>query len=155
MMAPLTSVLVRTSSLFDALYTFSHPITIPPKNQDTGETYDRDDARLLRHMLRAPGEVARLEAERAELGVPAARAHSVDTLRAELGVGGLAAELELALLAVVRALGAGRGPLVSRCARDTCGEALVVDGGDDDDDVPISCGVFWKGRNACGFKARR
>jgi len=44
----------------------------------------------------------------------------VDALRAKLGVGGLTAELELALLAVVCALGAGSRTLVARRTGDTC-----------------------------------
>ena len=78
-----------------------------------GVVHDRDDPRLARHALRAPREVARVEAQRAELGVPAAHAHAVDALRPELRVRGLAPELELPLLAVVRALGARGGALVS------------------------------------------
>ena len=78
-----------------------------------GVVHDGDDPRLARHALGAPRKVARVEAERAELGVPAAHANGVDALRTELGVRGLAAELELPLLAVVGALGAGGGALVS------------------------------------------
>ena len=77
-------------------------------------THDTDDARLFRDMLRAPCKVTAFETESAELGVPAADTDGVDTLRAELGVGGLATELELSLLAVVRTLGARRGAFVAR-----------------------------------------
>ena len=44
----------------------------------------------------------------------------MDALRAKFGVGGLTAELELALLAVVCALGAGSRTLVARRTGDTC-----------------------------------
>ena len=71
-------------------------------------------------MLAAPGEVARFEAEGAVLGVAAASPDGVDALRAELGVCGLAAELKLALLTVVGALGTRRRAFVTRCTRDTC-----------------------------------
>lgn len=99
---------------------------------------DADDTRLARAVLRAPGEVAAVEAERAELAVAAARAHQVDALRADTGVGRLAALLEcpvgsdrvrtlgvclmrlpgaiglcIPLLAVVCSLGSRRGALVT------------------------------------------
>jgi hypothetical protein len=83
-------------------------------------THDTDETRLLRHILAAPREVARLEAERAVLEASATNANGVDALGAELGARGLAAELELSLLAVVGALGAGRGALVPGVASDTC-----------------------------------
>lgn len=59
---------------------------------------DDDDARLARAALGAPGEVTSVEAERAVLVVAAAGADGVDPLGADAGVGGLAAELESALL---------------------------------------------------------
>jgi hypothetical protein len=64
-------------------------------------------------VFRAPRKVTRIETEGTELGVPTAGADGVNALRAELCVCGLTAELELALLAVVSALGTGRGTLVS------------------------------------------
>ena len=70
--------------------------------------HHRDDSRLPRDALGSPGEVARIETESTELGVPATRAHAVDAFGAELGVGRLTTELELALLAVVGALGTSR-----------------------------------------------
>ena len=72
------------------------------------------DPRLPCDGFRAPCKVTAFETESAELGVPAADTDGVDTLRAELGVGGLATELELSLLAVVRTLGARRGAFVAR-----------------------------------------
>ena len=86
-----------------------------PRNQKESQTqtHHRDDPRLLRDVLRAPGEVARVETEGTVFGVTTTGAHGVDTLRTELGVGGLATELELPLLAVVGALGTGRRTLVS------------------------------------------
>ena len=59
-------------------------------------------------MLAAPRIVARVQAEGTELGVTTADTDSMHTLGAKLGVGGLTAELELALLAVVGALGTSR-----------------------------------------------
>ena len=47
------------------------------------------------------------------LGVPTTYAYRVDALCTQRRVRGLTTELELPLLAVVRALGAGRGALVS------------------------------------------
>ena len=44
----------------------------------------------------------------------------MDTLRAELCVSGLTAELEFSLLSVVRAFRTGSGTLVSRVSADTC-----------------------------------
>ena len=76
-------------------------------------THNTDDPRLPRDMLAAPCKVARIETEGAVLGVTTTGAHGVDTLRTELGVCGLATELELPLLAVVGALGTGRRALVS------------------------------------------
>ena len=64
-------------------------------------------------MFRSPRKVPRIKAEGTELLVSTARAHSVDTLRAEPCVSGLATELELPLLAVVCALGTSCGALVS------------------------------------------
>lgn len=65
-------------------------------------------------MLGPPGEVATFETESAILEVSATNTHGMDALRAKFGVGGLAAEFELSLLAVVCALGTGSGALVSR-----------------------------------------
>ena len=70
-------------------------------------------------MLAAPCKVARVETECAVLEVATAHAHSVDALRAQLGHGGLAAELELSLLAVRRALRAGGRAFVPRATGDT------------------------------------
>lgn len=98
---------------------------IHPKITPMLSTHDTNDPRLAGNVLRAPGEVARVEAEGTVLGVTTAGADGVDALHAELGVGGLAAEFELALLAVVRALGAGCGALVPGGARDTYGSTLV------------------------------
>lgn len=52
-------------------------------------------------MLGGPCEVAVFETQSTELGVATSCAHTVDTLCAQLGVGGLATELELSLFAVV------------------------------------------------------
>ena len=82
-------------------------------------THNTDKPRLLRDMFAAPCEVARVETEGTVLEVTAAHAHSVDALRAQLGHGGLAAELELSLFAVGRALRAGGRAFVPRATGDT------------------------------------
>lgn len=105
-MADLTSVLVRTSSLFEALYTTSkirvflaiavvverrdgsvsnyclngqkrHRPTVQPFQRPTSI---RPSTQTLVRTLGAPGEVARLEPQRAELQVPPAAAHGAHAL---------------------------------------------------------------------------
>ena len=56
-------------------------------------------------MLAAPGEVTGLQTEGTELEVSSTDTNGMNALRTELGVRGLTAELEFALLAVVGALG--------------------------------------------------
>ena len=88
---------------------------------------DTDDTGFLGHALGTPGEVARVETEGAVFGVATAGADEMDTLGADTGVGGLAAELEGALLAVGGAFGTGVGALVARITRDThVGGSLVA-----------------------------
>lgn len=55
-------------------------------------------------MLACPCKVASLKTEGAELGVTATGTDAVDPFGTELGAGGLTAELEFSLLAVVGAL---------------------------------------------------
>lgn len=76
-------------------------------------------------MLAAPCKVARIETEGAVLEVAAAHAHGVDALRAQLRHGRLAAELELSLLAVRRALRAGGRAFVPRATGDTCSPRIA------------------------------
>lgn len=78
----------------------------------------RAGGRRGRRTLSAPGEVAGLEGERAELEVPAAAAHDVHALLAELGHRARAARLELALLLVDVAAATGRAALVPGITRD-------------------------------------
>ena len=59
-----------------------------------GVVDDTDDTGLLGDTLGAPGEVAGLETQSTELAVAAAGADKVHTLRANTGIGGLAALLE-------------------------------------------------------------
>ena len=83
----------------------------------------RQDAAKPALTLRAPGEVARIQAERAELGVATARTHDADALGAsghELRVGGDAASLVFPLLLVHVAAAASGAPLVARITRDGC-----------------------------------
>ena len=82
-------------------------------------TYDADNPRLASDMLTAPSEVARIKTESTVLEVATTDTDSVNTLRPEFGVRGLAAELELSLLAVVGALGTRVRTLVPRRAGDT------------------------------------
>ena len=70
-----------------------------------GKTYDSENPGLACCAFASPGEVAGLQAKRAELGVSSTDTDRVNALGAELGVGGLTTELELSLLAVVGALG--------------------------------------------------
>lgn len=55
---------------------------------------DADDTHFARDALAAPGEVAGVETQRAELAVAAARAYEMDAFRADTGVGRLTALLE-------------------------------------------------------------
>ena len=71
-------------------------------------THHGENPSLARCVLAGPGEVASLKTERAVLGVSSTDTNGMDTLGTELGVGGLTAELELSLLAVVGALSTGR-----------------------------------------------
>lgn len=59
---------------------------------------DSNDADLAGDALRAPGEVAGVETQGAELAVAAAGAHEMDALGADTGVGWLTAGFESALL---------------------------------------------------------
>lgn len=52
-------------------------------------------------MLRSPGKITALKAEGTVLEVPATNTDSVNALRAQLSVSGLATELELSFFAVV------------------------------------------------------
>jgi len=72
-----------------------------------------DDPRLPGDALGSPRKVARVQTKGTEFGVTTTGAHAVDALDAKLGVGGLTAEFELALLAVVGTLGTGSGTLMS------------------------------------------
>lgn len=84
---------------------------------------DSNDTGLLSDGLAAPREVTGVDAEGTELAVTTTGADNMNTLGADTGVGGLAAELESTLLAVVGALRTGGRALVTRIARDThvCG----------------------------------
>jgi len=69
-----------------------------------GVVDDSENTGLARRVLAGPGEVAGLQTEGTVLEVSSTDTNSVNALGADLGVGGLTAELELALLAVVGAL---------------------------------------------------
>ena len=71
-------------------------------------THDTDDTGLLGSVFASPSKVARVETEGTVLCVPTTGTDGVDTFGTELGVGRLTTELELALLAVVGALGTSR-----------------------------------------------
>merc|ERR1719197_2059660 len=80
---------------------------------------DVHDLALARRVLAAPAEVARVQAQRPNLRVPAAAAHQTHALRADLRHGRRAAHLELALLLVNVALSAGGAVLVAAVTPDT------------------------------------
>ena len=97
---------------------------------------DADDAHFACHALAAPGEVAGVETQGAEFAVAAAGAHEMDAFAADTGVGRLTTFLEgsvllirwvgqrhfglcIPLLAIVCALTAGGGALVTGVTRDT------------------------------------
>jgi len=84
-----------------------------------GVVGDVEDADLAGADLGAPGEVAGVEAEGAELEVAAAAADGVDATLADLGHGGGAAHFELPLLAVLLAAAAGFAAFVPSLACDT------------------------------------
>ena len=83
-------------------------------------TYDRDDTSLPCRVLAGPGEVSRVKTECTVLEVSTAHTNGVDPLGAKLGAGGLTAELEFSLLAVVRTLSTGGRALVPGRAGYTC-----------------------------------
>jgi len=74
---------------------------------------NRDNPCLFRNGFRAPRKVAGFETESTEFEVTTTGTDGVNALRTELGVGGLATEFELPLLAVVGALGTSFGAFVS------------------------------------------
>jgi hypothetical protein len=78
-----------------------------------------NDTGLARDGLAAPGEGTRVETEGTVLGVATASTHSVDALLTELGVGGLATELELSLLTILGTLGTGMRALVTAITANT------------------------------------
>ena len=82
-------------------------------------THDTDDTGLLGSVFASPSKVARVETESTILEVTTTDTDGVNPLRSKLGVGGLTAELELSLLAVVGALGTRVRTLVPRRAGDT------------------------------------
>ena len=84
-----------------------------------GVVGDVENADLAGADLGAPGEVAGIEAEGAELEVAAAAADGVDATLADLGHGGGAAHFELPLLAVLLTAAAGFAALVPSFACDT------------------------------------
>lgn len=84
-----------------------------------GVVGDVEDADLAGADLGAPGEVAGVKAEGAELEVAAAAADGVDATLADLGRGGGAAHFELPLLAVLLTAAAGFAALVPSLACDT------------------------------------
>lgn len=90
---------------------------------DEIDTHNIDDPRLPSNVLWAPSEVARFQTQGTIFDVSTARAHRVYALMlaglSKPGVCRLTAELELALLAVIRTLGTGRRALVSWGARNT------------------------------------
>ena len=91
----------------------------PHKLVGGGVVHDVDETGLAGDGLRAPGEVAGLKAEGAELLVSTAGADSVDPLGTELGQGRGASSIEVPLLDVLGALSSGGAPLVARITSNT------------------------------------
>ena len=90
-----------------------------PSQSTISSTHDSENPGLAGGALAGPGEVTSLEAEGTELEVSSTDTDRVHTLGAELGVGGLTAELELSLLAVVGALSTRGRTFVPGGAGDT------------------------------------
>ena len=80
---------------------------------ELGWTYNTDNPRLLRDLLRAPCKVAAIETQRPVFEVSATNTDGVDTFYTELGACGLTSEFELSFLAVVGTLCACCRSLVS------------------------------------------
>ena len=78
-----------------------------------------NDTSLAGDGLGTPREVTGIQTHGTELAVTTTGTDLVDTLSTELGVGGLATQLELSLLAVLGALGSGSGALVAGVSADT------------------------------------
>lgn len=73
-------------------------------NENAHSTHDTDDTGLPCNVFASPGEVTGVKPEGTVLEVTTTDTDSVDPLGTKLGAGWLTAELELSLLAVVRAL---------------------------------------------------
>merc|ERR1719152_781295 len=85
------------------------------------------DLALPRRILASPAEVARVQAQRPNLRVPAAAANHTHALHADLRHGRRATHLELALLLVDVALSAGGAMLVAAVTTDTHDARLARD----------------------------
>lgn len=86
-----------------------------------------DEARLAGDGFASPAKVAALQTQRTVLVVAATDADQVDALRGgQLGVGGGATQLKLALLAVVGALGSRRRALMAAVTTDAYPPQLLV-----------------------------
>ncbi|KAJ2241025.1 hypothetical protein GGI13_007479 [Coemansia sp. RSA 455] len=93
-----------------------------------GVVDDRNNTSGARDGLGAPRVGAGLKAHGAVLLVATTDTHFVDALGAQLGASSLATELELSLLAVLGALGAGVRTLVAGVAADTYTRAKFTEG---------------------------
>ena len=123
MMAPLTRVFVRTSSLLEALYTCtnqSHKKSHNYTYETLLDAYNSQNSCLACCTLAAPCKVTTFETQSTVLEVSSTDTNGVHTLRAELGASGLTTELELSLLAVVGALSTRGRTFVPGGAGDTC-----------------------------------
>jgi len=70
-----------------------------------GIVNDANYPRLLGNMFRSPCKIARVKAKCTIFNIPPTHTDGVNALDAEFGVGGLTAELELSLLAIMSTLG--------------------------------------------------
>lgn len=92
----------------------AHQLIIAGIIDDVNETSLASDG------LTTPAEVAAIQAKGTVFKIAATDANQVDALgTGQLGVSGLATQLELALLAVMSTLGAGRRTLVTTITTDT------------------------------------
>ena len=81
--------------------------------------HDINDTALAGDCLRSPREISSIQTKSAELAVSTTGADRVNALLTDLGHGRLAAQFELALLAVVCALGTGVRTLVAAITANT------------------------------------
>ena len=88
---------------------------------------DVEDTGLAGHGLAGPGEVTSVEAEGTVLESTTADTDAADLLLSDLGVGGLATELEFPFHADADATTTRAAALVDRITRNTCGKRISME----------------------------